>query len=154
MILSIDCGNILSNGGTNALATSCNSPCTGNAAEICGAGGFLNLYWSGKQPPPPPVTAPSVGLWKSLGCYKYVLVPRGSFRRTHMPTFSSDTAATRSLSIGTAVPGGTANTSVQTCTATCFSLGYSLSGTEFAQECCERQQLLRVHSTDADRYGA
>ncbi|KAI0033597.1 hypothetical protein K488DRAFT_84794 [Vararia minispora EC-137] len=110
------CGNIVSNGGTNASTSSCNSPCTGNASEVCGAGGFLNLYWSGKQPPPPPVTAPSVGLWESLGCF-------------------NDTPATRSLSLGVAITGGTANVSVQTCTAACFSLGYPLSGLEFAQEC-------------------
>ncbi|THH31673.1 hypothetical protein EUX98_g2514 [Antrodiella citrinella] len=107
------CGNTLLNGATNATATDCNDACTGNANEICGGASRLNLFWSGEQPPPPPETIPSVGLWDSLGCY-------------------NDTAAARTLSVGAAVTG---NFSVETCTNTCFNLGYPLSGMEFADEC-------------------
>lgn len=32
----------------------------------------LSVFWSGVPPPPPPTTVPSVGLWESLGCFKYV----------------------------------------------------------------------------------
>lgn len=32
----------------------------------------LNVYWSGVQPPAPPITVPSIGLWQSLGCYMCV----------------------------------------------------------------------------------
>ncbi|TCD64794.1 hypothetical protein EIP91_003605 [Steccherinum ochraceum] len=75
--------------------------------------GRLNLFWSGQQPPPPPQTVPSVGLWKSLGCY-------------------NDTAAARTLSVPVGVTG---NFSVESCTDTCFNAGYPLSGMEFADEC-------------------
>ncbi|KAI0052846.1 copper radical oxidase [Auriscalpium vulgare] len=110
------CGDIIANGGTNATASDCNSPCTGNSKEDCGAGGRLNLYWSGKQPPPPPITDPSNGLWVSLGCY-------------------NDTAASRVLNFPTNVAGGASNNSVQSCTDACFNSGYPLSGMEFADEC-------------------
>lgn len=65
-----DCGDGFENGGTNTTLSDCNTPCTGNSSEICGAGGRLSMYWSGVQPPAPPITAPSVGAWVSLGCYK------------------------------------------------------------------------------------
>ncbi|KAA1470743.1 copper radical oxidase [Dentipellis sp. KUC8613] len=105
------CGDRLENGGTNATASDCSTPCSGNATETCGAGGRLSLYWSGAQPPPPPIIAPSSGLWKSLGCF--------------------NDSADRALSVGMNV----ANNSVQTCTAACFTSGYPLAGVEFADEC-------------------
>ena len=71
----LDCGNVISNGGTTALDSDCNFPCNGNANETCGAGGLLNLYWSGAAPPAAPVIAPNNGLWISLGCYKYIHIP-------------------------------------------------------------------------------
>ena len=42
--LSTDCGNAFSNGGTQAASTDCNMACTGNAQEICGAGGQQILF--------------------------------------------------------------------------------------------------------------
>ncbi|KAL0947951.1 hypothetical protein HGRIS_010580 [Hohenbuehelia grisea] len=107
------CDNFINNGGTNATISECNTPCSGNKLESCGAGGRLNLYWSGKTPPPPPVIAPSVGNWSSLGCY-------------------SDDGAARTLTVGM---GAADTNSVQTCTQTCFNAGYPLSGAEFAREC-------------------
>jgi len=71
----LDCGNVISNGGTTALDSDCSFPCNGNANETCGAGGRLNLYWSGAVPPAAPVIAPNNGLWISLGCYKYIHLP-------------------------------------------------------------------------------
>lgn len=65
------CGDFFANGGTNTTASDCNMPCSGDSAEICGAGNRLSVYWSGVTPPPPPSTVPSVGQWVSLGCYKY-----------------------------------------------------------------------------------
>ncbi|KAI0791235.1 copper radical oxidase [Abortiporus biennis] len=107
------CGNNISNGGSNATSTDCNAACTGNKNEICGGASRLSLYWSGQQPPPPPQTVPSVGLWESLGCY-------------------SDTAPTRTLA-NRVFPDG--NFSAETCTNTCFNLGFGFAGMEFAQEC-------------------
>lgn len=43
--------------------------CTGNAAEVCGGPDLLNLFTTGGKPPAPPIIAPGVGLWESLGCY-------------------------------------------------------------------------------------
>ncbi|KAH9979503.1 copper radical oxidase [Lactifluus volemus] len=107
------CGNTISNGGTTASLTDCNFPCPGNAAEVCGAGNRLNLYWSGATPP---VIAQSYGLWVSLGCY-------------------SDTPAARTLSVPTTPVGGASNNSVQSCADACFALGYPLAGVEYADEC-------------------
>ncbi|KAI0086860.1 copper radical oxidase [Irpex rosettiformis] len=107
------CGNFFANGGTNTTASDCNMPCTGNSAEICGAGNRLTVFWSGQQPPPPPTTVPSVGQWVSLGCY-------------------SDSTASRTLTVGIDPTGPN---SIETCTSACFNAGYPLSGTEFADEC-------------------
>ncbi|KAF8468573.1 WSC domain-containing protein [Russula ochroleuca] len=110
------CGNVISNGGTTALDSDCSFPCNGNANETCGAGGRLNLYWSGAVPPAAPVIAPNNGLWISLGCY-------------------NDSPATRTLTVPTAVLGGASNNSVQSCTDTYFSSGYPLAGVEYSREC-------------------
>ncbi|KAI0294118.1 galactose oxidase [Multifurca ochricompacta] len=110
------CGNVISNGGTSATSSDCSFPCTGNAAEVCGAANRLNLYKSSATPPPPPIIAPNVGLWVSLGCY-------------------SDVPATRTLGVPTAVRGGASNNSIQSCTDACFSSGYPLAGAEYAAEC-------------------
>ena len=48
-------------------------PCSGDASQSCGAGGRLNLFWSGAEPPPPPTNSPEVGDWNYIGCYTYVL---------------------------------------------------------------------------------
>ena len=69
------CGNYILNGGAETTASDCSFPCTGNSAEICGAGNRLSMYWSGQSPPPAPEIVPSVGLWESLGCYMYVSPP-------------------------------------------------------------------------------
>ncbi|KAI0697984.1 copper radical oxidase [Cytidiella melzeri] len=106
------CGDFFANGGTNTTASDCNMACTGNSAEICGAGNRLSVFWSGVTPPPPPSTVASVGLWESLGCY-------------------SD-GAPRTLTV-TMDPTGP--NSIETCTASCFNAGYPLAGTEFADEC-------------------
>ncbi|KAG6895208.1 hypothetical protein C0992_002564 [Termitomyces sp. T32_za158] len=86
--------------------------CSGNPLEQCGAGGRLNLYWSGATPPPPPSTAAKIGNWSSLGCYTDNILGLG-----------------RTLTVGTAVT----NNSNEVCTAACFKAGYHLSGTEFSE---------------------
>ncbi|KAH9946755.1 hypothetical protein B0H21DRAFT_388973 [Amylocystis lapponica] len=107
------CGNALDNGGSSAIASDCNSPCTGNADEICGAGDFLSLYWSSAQPPAGPVTVQSVGLWESLGCY-------------------SDSTTARTLTIGV---GTTGDVTVEACTTACYDNGYPLAGVEYSTQC-------------------
>lgn len=66
------CDNNFRNGAVQTALAECNMPCKGNAAEVCGAGGRLNVFWSGKTPPPPPSTVPRVGNWLSIGCVTYV----------------------------------------------------------------------------------
>jgi hypothetical protein len=70
--LHADCDNLIGKGAPNlnASLSDCNMPCSGNAAETCGAGNRLNVFWSGATPPVPPHTVSSVGLWVSLGCYR------------------------------------------------------------------------------------
>ena len=63
------CGNNILNGGAETTASDCSFPCTGDSAEVCGAGNRLSMYWSGQTPPSAPEIVPSVGLWESLGCY-------------------------------------------------------------------------------------
>ncbi|KNZ82368.1 WSC domain-containing protein 2, partial [Termitomyces sp. J132] len=109
--------------GIPAPATDCNMACSGNPLEQCGAGGRLNLYWSGIPPPPPPSTAPKIGNWSSLGCYKDNVAGLG-----------------RSLTVGMAVT----NNSNEVCTAACFEAGYPLSGTEFTDLAVQ----LIVHGLD------
>ncbi|KAI0764219.1 hypothetical protein BD413DRAFT_483077 [Trametes elegans] len=107
------CGNELANGGTNATESDCSFACTGNSAEICGAGNRLSVYWDGVPPPPPPITVPSVGQWKSLGCF-------------------NDSVNARVLSVGVNVPGPF---TVEGCTTACFDANYPLAGMEFADQC-------------------
>lgn len=76
-IFHTDCGNYFSSGATNASSSDCDMACTGNAGEFCGAGNRLDIFWSGVQPPAPPILVPSVGNWSLLGCYKYVPVCQG-----------------------------------------------------------------------------
>lgn len=67
----IDCGNAL-NPNTPEPSTDCNMPCSGNSSEACGGPNRLNIFWSGKTPPPAPVTNPGPSGWILLGCYTYV----------------------------------------------------------------------------------
>ncbi|KAF9220620.1 copper radical oxidase-like protein [Gyrodon lividus] len=107
------CGNSFTAGATNVSLSDCNMHCTGNPSEYCGAADRLNVYWSGAQPPPSPITVPNVGNWASLGCY-------------------NDSAASRALAHGTGVTG---SVSVETCTTACYNAGYPLAGVEYSDEC-------------------
>ncbi|KAJ3826706.1 hypothetical protein F5880DRAFT_1628591 [Lentinula raphanica] len=108
------CDNRIQNNATTAAASDCNTPCAGNGQEVCGAANRLNVFNSGKTPPPPPITVPSVGNWTSLGCY------------------SDGINGQRTLTVGVNL-----NTpaTVEECTASCFAAGYQYAGTEFADQC-------------------
>ena len=77
---------------------------------------------------------PSVGLWESLGCYKYDfnLSVHLMSLIADVHAWSSDTAAARTLNVPTQTDG---SVSIETCTDACFNAGYPLAGTEFADEC-------------------
>lgn len=125
----IDCDNNL-HGGVLATAADCNMPCSGNTLETCGAGGRLSLYWSGKTPPPPPATAPTIGKWNSLGCYRFVC-PHCSSSAPGLLTNCSDNVngAGRTLGVGMPVTGDMTQAK---CTTACFNAGFPLSGAEYA----------------------
>lgn len=57
--------------------------------------------------------------WNSLGCY-------------------IDNVSGRSLPNGIAVPGGSITMTNEVCQTACLSAGFSISGTEYAGECCKQ----------------
>ncbi|KAJ7202648.1 glyoxal oxidase N-terminus-domain-containing protein [Mycena pura] len=118
------CDNFLENGAVTAPLTDCNMACKGNAAETCGAGNRLNVFTSGKTPPPKPSIPAAIGNWKTLGCY------------------SDNVNGVRSLPNGMAVTGVM---TLEACTSACFAAGYPFSGAEFADECCTLISPLRAH---------
>ncbi|KAF7291128.1 hypothetical protein MIND_01256000 [Mycena indigotica] len=108
------CDNFVVNGGATTPLTDCNMACTGNPSESCGAGNRLNVFTSGKAPPPPPTIPAKIGNWTSLGCY------------------SDNVNGVRALpnGLGVAVP-----MTLEACTSACFTAGYPFAGSEFADEC-------------------
>ena len=97
--------------------TSCNMPCSGNAAEVCGGGNALLVFSSGAANPPPPSGGPTelseYGLWDSLGCY-------------------TDTVAARTLLTQVGVAGGPMTP--QRCMDACQSAAtpFHFAGVEYA----------------------
>jgi glucan 1,3-beta-glucosidase len=67
-------------------------------------------------------SAPTSSGWVFLGCY-------------------TDRVSARTLSQHPAVAGGASATTIEACQAVCHSLGYSLAGVEYADECCRRNAL-------------
>jgi glucan 1,3-beta-glucosidase len=63
-------------------------------------------------------SAPTSTGWIFLGCY-------------------TDSVSARTLSQHPAVAGGPSATTIEGCQAVCQSLGYSLAGVEYADECCK-----------------
>ncbi|KAK1231928.1 hypothetical protein PQX77_004947 [Marasmius sp. AFHP31] len=108
------CDNNIKTGGSKVAATDCNMACTGNNNELCGAGNRLNVFWSGKTPPPSPSTVPKVGNWVSSGCY------------------SDNAGQGRTLTHGMAMANPT---TIEQCTSACFQAGYKFAGTEYGGEC-------------------
>ncbi|KAF7327564.1 Copper radical oxidase [Mycena kentingensis (nom. inval.)] len=111
-----DCDNFIRKTAVNSTSSNCNLPCSGDASELCGGAGFLNLFWSGAEPPPPPSIPASIGDWVLLGCYSDNVDGQG-----------------RTLLDGMNIPGS--QVSLETCTSACFAAGMPLAGTEFADEC-------------------
>ncbi|WWD10488.1 hypothetical protein V865_008624 [Kwoniella europaea PYCC6329] len=70
------CGNVLGNAASLSIKSTCNMPCNGDSARICGGSGALSLYVSTKSNAASlsaDYTSTSVSLpngWSSMGCYK------------------------------------------------------------------------------------
>lgn len=109
------CDDFIENSAASVAITDCNSPCTGDPEESCGAPNRLNIFWSGAKPPPPPTIPSSIGKWESLGCYSDNVEGQG-----------------RALVDGINVVG---QFSLEGCTSACFTAGMPLSGAEFADQC-------------------
>ncbi|KAF8264549.1 hypothetical protein EI94DRAFT_463075 [Lactarius quietus] len=110
----VNCGNVLTIGATRAPTSDCNITCVGDPNETCGGRkDRLDLYWNSVLQAQPTIVQ-SVNEWKYEGCY-------------------NDSNTARSLTVQ--APVGQYNTSVESCTEACQAEGYSLAGTEFAQQC-------------------
>ncbi|KAL0946020.1 hypothetical protein HGRIS_012297 [Hohenbuehelia grisea] len=99
---------------TTAVATSideCNSACTGNTAQSCGAGNRLNVFSTGGSGPSVPQNAGDN--WNYQGCY-------------------TDNVNTRTLTVPYHIDGGA---TIAACASTCKSHGFVYAGLEFADEC-------------------
>jgi WSC domain len=123
------CGNAVVNGGTLEDDSGCNMPCQADILSYCGGPYRLNVYaYNGVVPPPtvpvggggpPPangVTALTTGLptgWEYKGCW-------------------IDGAYGRILPVGANL--ASPNTPAS-CIAACITLGYSIAGAEFSDEC-------------------
>ncbi|KIM19713.1 hypothetical protein M408DRAFT_334294 [Serendipita vermifera MAFF 305830] len=114
--------NIITSANAGSPATGgCDMPCEGNVAQTCGSGNLLNLYaYTGVDVPTGPAQVQSTatqvqatGDWVLRDCF-------------------SDKADDRTLPIRQYVDGGM---TVEKCTAKCLTLGYLLSGVEYANEC-------------------
>ncbi|KAJ7119891.1 glyoxal oxidase N-terminus-domain-containing protein [Mycena crocata] len=108
------CDNFIKNGATDVPLAECNMPCTGNAMESCGAGNRLNVFDSGKIPPPPP--GPATGLpkpWTYVGCF--VDNAHGRIVANQEPD--------------------DAKLTIDSCVDTCKAQNFTLAAAEFADQC-------------------
>jgi len=112
------CGNEILNGGVKAQAeTECNTPCSGDNKQMCGAGGRMSLVSNGVpfvRLPPAPQTGGLNGSWTYQGCYTDNINQKRTF---YWQVF---------------FPGVmTANM----CLNRCAEYGYMAAGLEYGEEC-------------------
>lgn len=84
-------------------------PCAGNSDELCGGNQRLDLYQA---------TQTSTTSWSYMGCF-------------------TDNTSSRTLKNYIVVPGGQGATTRESCQSACQALGYTVSGVEYANECCK-----------------
>lgn len=110
------CGKQIVNGGKKAdQQSSCNTPCSGNASQMCGGGGRLTIYSQGEpkvfQPPKP---IQRVGNWEYQGCAQdNINDKRTFFWQLYFPK--------------TMTPA--------MCLSKCAEFGYMAAGLEYGEEC-------------------
>lgn len=124
------CDNRIRNAATIA-ESGCDMLCAGNSSEFCGGSNRVQLYRSTSAAPPPAAGSPSG--WKSLGCF-------------------TDDGGARTLGTQQEVLGGYLNMTVEGCLSACSSLGYSLSGLEYAQECFCGSEIMNGGACASDKY--
>jgi hypothetical protein len=120
------CDNFLYNGAALATdQTTCNEPCPGNAAEMCGAGNRLSLYSSNGTPkvyqPPAIQTTGLPANWVYKGCLQDN-IPSKEDPNEIVSTFPY------------MVWNNASNTPVA-CITQCQAFGYNAAGLEYGSEC-------------------
>lgn len=103
------CDNSIRDGRTIVSSNQCSTPCTGDKTQTCGAADRINIYAAA-------ALSTTSGAWTYTSCY-------------------ADSVTARILPVTAQIQGVMAKVSIETCTATCQSLGYKLAGLEFASEC-------------------
>lgn len=110
------CGNQLATGSTVAPSSDCAMSCGGNNTQFCGGPNrltvFNNTAYSAVQ------VVPSVGNYKSQGCYYEPFANSGSGRALTGPSYSSGT-----------------NMTVENCVNYCSGKNYGFAGVEYSGEC-------------------
>ncbi|KLO15166.1 WSC-domain-containing protein, partial [Schizopora paradoxa] len=106
------CSNSLNTDASAADESSCNMACSGDATQACGGAGFINVYSTSSGGGSAPSTAQSIGDWSYAGCYSDVVGARTLLNQVTLDS-----------------------TTNEGCTAACQAQGYTLAGTEYADEC-------------------
>ncbi|CAK7234763.1 hypothetical protein SBRCBS47491_009059 [Sporothrix bragantina] len=107
------CGNYLTAGSNKTAESDCSTYCAGDASELCGSGGRLNVYYQTGKQTGPPVAQPRVGDYVYTGCYSEATAGRA--------------LASASYSV--------ANMTQESCAAYCAQNSFTLFGVEYATQC-------------------
>ena len=137
------CGNAIYNGGALAAQQSdCNSACSGNSNEMCGAGGRLSVYSMGTpiafQPPGPQVSGLPTG-WFYQGC----------LQDNTLSNENVNAGSTQKATISTLpwMVSDTDNNTILGCIEQCGAFGYNAAGLEYGRQCfCGDQENALVAS--------
>ena len=114
----------------------CNTPCSGDASQMCGGPARIAAFGFGDAKGPTPIstvvttatsstglataTSPSVPMgWKYMGCYTDLV----------------DGVRTFNLGLGDEVQGGAGNMTNAGCQVACLERGFKYCGTEYSKEC-------------------
>ncbi|KAF4631590.1 hypothetical protein G7Y89_g6540 [Cudoniella acicularis] len=124
------CGNTISNSNVLSTDGGCTMTCNGNTAEICGGPNRINIYSisgasssgsatasgsASSVSASSSATATASTGWNSLGCYTDAVGARALVNQQYT------------------IPG--ASMTVEACEAACKTLGYTLAGVEYSDEC-------------------
>lgn len=110
------CGNGLQSYSAPVLQTFCNTPCAGNASEICGGSGdakYLSV-WNSTSSTIPSTMVKAVGAYPLDGCYNDTL-------NAHVLNATTYTNST--------------SMSVEACVGYCITKNYDVAGLENGQSC-------------------
>ncbi|KAF9560657.1 WSC-domain-containing protein [Agrocybe pediades] len=132
------CDNVIESPGAPIDDSTCNMACTGDASEICGGAGAVNVFHNtAATTTSPPVPTSTATIKQTAGSFQY----KGCFD-------DGVNGAPRSLATQLSVSGGV---TAESCTAACKAAGFTLAGLEFGQECwCDKYMSLAIPAPDSD----